>query len=245
MLKLRRRPASPPPVVSPGVNTRVSLLVEGVRYGGRVDDVERGTLVIAAPDIQLATERPVMLEWRDAGGVWVMPAEVVELAPATRSRRSRCAPPARPSASRLRPAADGPVRLSGRIVESPRLPRGTRVPVTTANVDGGELVLWTILPLERGDVLDIVANTGGDRLVQARVRVTNSAPQSGSWLARVACRPAEAPTRRPPRSSAPFAPGSRARRSRLPEPGPYGLVAGGSRTSAPAAACGCVPSLTG
>ena len=80
MLKLRRRPASPPPVVSPGVNTRVSLLVEGIRYGGRVDDAERGTLVIAAPDIQLATERPVMLEWRDAGGVWVMPAEVVELA---------------------------------------------------------------------------------------------------------------------------------------------------------------------
>ncbi len=66
------------------------------------------------------------------------------------------------------------------------------MPVTTANVDGGELVLWTILPLERGDVLDIVANTGGDRLVQARVRVTSSAPQSGSWLARVACRPAAA-----------------------------------------------------
>ena len=71
-------PRRPPPVVSPGVNTRVSIVVEGVRYGGRVDDVERGSLVIAAPDIQLAAERPVMLEWRDAGGVWVMPAEVVE-----------------------------------------------------------------------------------------------------------------------------------------------------------------------
>ena len=40
MLKLRRRLASTPPVVSPGVNTRVSIVVEGVRYGGRVDDVE-------------------------------------------------------------------------------------------------------------------------------------------------------------------------------------------------------------
>jgi hypothetical protein len=190
MMKLRRRPSSSPPVVSPGVNTRVTLLVEGVRYGGRVDDVERGSLVIAAPDIQLAAERPVMLEWRDAGGVWVMPAEVVS---------SRLHP--FPTTS-LRPAGasecvahagggDGPVRLSGRIVESPRLPHGTRVPVTTANVDNGELVLWTILPLERGDVLDIVANTGSERLVQARVRVTNSAPQSGSWLARVTCRPAE------------------------------------------------------
>jgi hypothetical protein len=63
------------------------------------------------------------------------------------------------------------------------------VPVTSANVDGSDLVLWTILPLERGDVVDIVANTGGDRLVKARVRVSHSAPQSGSWLARVACRP--------------------------------------------------------
>ena len=63
------------------------------------------------------------------------------------------------------------------------------MPVTNASVDGSELVLWTILPLERGDILDIVANTGGDRLVNARVRVSHSAPQSGSWLARVACRP--------------------------------------------------------
>jgi hypothetical protein len=188
MLKLRRRLASTPPVVSPGVNTRVSIVVEGVRYGGRVDDVERGSLVIAAPDIQLAAERPVMLEWRDAGGVWIMPAEVVESRlypfPTTSLRpagASECVAPAAGS--------DSPVRLSGRIVESPRLPSGTRVPVTSANVDGSELVLWTILPLERGDVLDIVANTGSDRLVKARVRVSHSSPQSGSWLARVACRP--------------------------------------------------------
>jgi hypothetical protein len=190
MMKLRRRLAAPPPVVSPGVNTRVAIVVEGVRYGGRVDDVERGALVIAAPDIQLATERPVMLEWRDAGGIWVMPAEVVESRlhpfPTTSLRPSGASECVAPTSG-----SDGPVRLSGRIVESPRLPRGTRVPVTSANVDGSELVLWTILPLERGDVVDIVANTGGDRLVQARVRVSHSAGQSGSWLARVACRPDE------------------------------------------------------
>jgi hypothetical protein len=183
MLKLRRRSAAPPPVVSPGVNTRVSIVVEGVRYGGRVDDVERGSL-------QLATERPVMLEWRDAGGVWVMPAEVVESRihpfPTTSLRPSGASECVSPASGN-----DSPVRLSGRIVESPRLPRGTRVPVTSANVDGAELVLWTILPLERGDVVDIVANTGGDRLVSARVRVSHAAPQSGSWLARVACRPDE------------------------------------------------------
>jgi hypothetical protein len=190
MLKLRRRLASPPPVISPGVNTRVSIVVEGVRYGGRVDDVERGSLVIAAPDIQLAAERPVMLEWRDAGGVWMMPAEVVESRmhpfPTTSLRPSGASECVSPVGS-----GDGPVRLSGRIVDSPRLPRGTRVPITSANVDGSELVLWTILPLERGDIVDIVANTGGDRLVKARVRVSHSAPQSGSWLARVACRPVE------------------------------------------------------
>jgi hypothetical protein len=169
----------------------VTIVVEGVRYGGRVDDMDRGSLVIAAPDVQLAAQRPVMLEWRDAAGVWVMPAEVVASRihpfPTTSLRPSGASECVSADAH-----GDSPVRLSGRIVESPRLPRGTRVPVTTANVDGGELVLWTILPLERGDVLDIVANTGGDRLVQARVRVTSSAPQSGSWLARVACRPAEA-----------------------------------------------------
>jgi hypothetical protein len=190
MMKLRRRLSSPPPVVSPGVNTRVSIVVEGVRYGGRVDDVERGSLVIAAPDIQLAAERPVMLEWRDAGGVWIMPAEVVESRlhpfPTTSLRPSGASECVSPVAS-----GDSPVRLSGRIVESPRLPRGTRVPVTSANVDGSELVLWTILPLERGDIVDIVANTGNDRLVKARVRVSHSSPQSGSWLARVACRPVE------------------------------------------------------
>jgi hypothetical protein len=188
MLKLRRRSAAPPPVVSPGVNTRVSIVVEGVRYGGRVDDVERGSLVIAAPDIQLAAERPVMLEWRDAGGVWIMPAEVVESRlhpfPTTSLRPSGASECVSTVA-----AGDSPVRLSGRIVESPRLPRGTRVPVTSANVDGAELVLWTILPLERGDIVDIVANTGDDRLVKARVRVSHSSPQSGTWLARVACRP--------------------------------------------------------
>ena len=189
-MKLRRRLAAPPPVVSPGVNTRVSILVEGVRYGGRVDDVERGSLVIAAPDIQLATERPVMLEWRDAGGVWIMPAEVVGSRlhpfPTTSLRSSGASECVSPVAG-----GDGPVRLTGRIVESPRLPRGTRVPVTSSNVDGADLVLWTILPLERGDVVDIVANTGGDQLVKARVRVSHAAPQSGSWLARVACRPDE------------------------------------------------------
>jgi hypothetical protein len=168
----------------------VTIVVEGVRYGGRVDDMDRGSLVIAAPDVQLAAQRPVMLEWRDAAGVWVMPAEVVASRihpfPTTSLRPSGASECVSADAH-----GDSPVRLSGRIVESPRLPRGTRVPVTTANVDGGELVLWTILPLERGDVLDIVASTGGARLEQARVRVTHSAPQSGSWLARVACRPAE------------------------------------------------------
>jgi hypothetical protein len=189
-MKLRRRPSSPPPVVAPGVNSRVSIVVEGVRYGGRVDDVESGALVIAAPDVQLAAERPVMLEWRDPAGVWVMPATVVcsrlHPFPTTSLRPTGASECVRADAN-----ADSPVRLSGRIVESPRLPRGTRVPVTTANVDGGDLVLWTILPLERGDVLDIVASTGGSSLQQARLRVTNASPQSGSWLARVACRPAE------------------------------------------------------
>ena len=245
MLKLRRRPASPPPVVSPGVNTRVSLLVEGVRYGGRVDDVERGALVIAAPDIQLAAERPVMLEWRDAGGVWVMPAEVVELAPAPVPDDLAAARPAPSECVSPAAAADGPVRLSGRIVESPRLPRGTRVPVTTANVDGG-----------RARAVDDPAARARRRARHRREhrrRSPRSGPRprdalgaaigllarAGRLPARRGCRSVGRRARRRRARS-----GRDARRSHPPELGPTGLAAG-SPTSASGGSCGCVPSLTG
>ena len=88
--------------------------------------------------------------------------------------------------------ADSPVRLSGRIVDSPRLPRGTRVPVTTANVDGGELVLWTILPLERGDLIDVVASTGSSSHGAACAAVDTS-NTSTSHRTRRACHGATLP----------------------------------------------------
>src|SRR3954451_10603151 len=73
MWRLRRAPVAPPPIVAPPVNTRVTLLVDGARYGGRVDDVEDGALVVAAPDASLAPERPLIVEWRDSAGVWQLP----------------------------------------------------------------------------------------------------------------------------------------------------------------------------
>src|SRR5262249_28732372 len=50
MLRLRRGTTAPPPIVAPPVHTRVTVLVDGARYGGRVDDIVDGALVIAAPD---------------------------------------------------------------------------------------------------------------------------------------------------------------------------------------------------
>ena len=194
--------------------------------------------MIAAPDIQLATERPVMLEWRDAGGVWVMPAEVVESRlypfPTTSLRPAGASECVSPPASATAPSAS-PAASSSRPAFRAAPACRSRARTSTA----GELVLWTILPLERGDVLDIVANTGGDRLEQARVRVTHSAPQSGSWLARVACRPVEEARSvgrraRRRRSRPGRTPGARARLSH------YGPGAARSRTSAratSAAAC--------
>jgi hypothetical protein len=190
MLRLRRGTTAPPPIVAPPVHTRVTLLVDGARYGGRVDDIVDGALVIAAPDASLSLERPVLVEWNDGAGVWQMPGEVAAARqypfPTTSVK------PTGASECVATPPAETPgISVAAKVVSSSRLPVGTRVPVTTLNLRGNRLALWTILPLERGDVVDIVANTGGDRLVKARVRVSHSAPQSGSWLARVACRPDE------------------------------------------------------
>ena len=100
-------PSSPdrdtPPIVAPPVNARVALLVDGARYGGRVDDITEGGLVVAAPDISLPLDRPVLVEWRDAAGLWQLPGEVTDSRlypfPTTTVR-----PPALRSASRRPPA---------------------------------------------------------------------------------------------------------------------------------------------
>ena len=114
------------------MNTRVAVLVDGARYGGRVDDVVDGALVVAAPDLSLSVERPVIVEWRDAAGTWQLPGEVSAQRlypfPTTSVR------PTGPSECIAAPAVDAGLRVAARVIDSGRLPEGTRVPVTTLNL---------------------------------------------------------------------------------------------------------------
>src|SRR3954451_20638880 len=126
MLRLRRTPVAPPAIVAPPVNTRVAVLVDGARYGGRVDVVVDGALVVAAPDLNLSVERRVIVEWRDTAGTWQLPCEVSAQRlypfPTTSVR-----PPA-PSESSAAPAAAAGLRVAARVLASGPLPEGTRVP---------------------------------------------------------------------------------------------------------------------
>src|SRR5262249_58151715 len=76
------------------------------------------------------------------------------------------------------------ISVAAKVLSSGRLPEGTRVPVTTLNLRGNRLALWTILPLERGDRLECVARLADSRLVRVRCTVQAAASQSGTWLVR-------------------------------------------------------------
>ena len=78
-MKLRsRKPQPAPPLTVPRINSRVALLTDGARYTARLDDIEPGHLVVAAPDVHMTPERPVLVEWRDPTGVWQLPTAVTE-----------------------------------------------------------------------------------------------------------------------------------------------------------------------
>jgi len=188
MLRLRRGTTAPPPIVAPPVHTRVTLLVDGARYGGRVDDIVDGALVIAAPDASLSLERPVLVEWNDGAGVWQLPGEVAA------SRQypfptTSIKPTGASECVATPPAGTPGISVAAKVVSSGRLPVGTRVPVTTLNLRGNRLALWTILPLERGDRLECVARLADSRLVRVRCTVEGAASQSGTWLVRAECSP--------------------------------------------------------
>jgi hypothetical protein len=184
--RAQQRPA--PPLTIPRVNTRVAILTDGARYEGRLDDIEPGHLVVAAPDALMTPERPVLLEWQDAGGIWQMPClvsesrqkpfPVVSLRP---SGRSECI-----SESNV-DAPGGAMRVSARAVEAARIPAGTRVPVTSLQLAGDRIAFWTILPLEAGDHVELMARTAGGAVLRAGLVVAQVNGTSGSWLARIDC----------------------------------------------------------
>lgn len=188
MLRLLSRRASAPPIAIPQINSRVSILADGARYGGRVDDLHDGCIVVAAPDAELVPDRPVILEWRDAAGVWQMPAEV-------RAQQVRPFP-----TTSLRPigvsecisegqvdSPTGGLRFSARVVESARIPGGTRIPVSTVQIAGDRIAFWTILPLGPGDHVELVARTPTGELIRAGLVVGELQAGTGTWLGRADC----------------------------------------------------------
>lgn len=182
---LQRRPA--PPIVTPSVNMRVFLLVDGARYGGRVDDVVDGALVVAAPDASLTAERPVQLEWRDGGGVWRMPGEV--LASRSHPWPTTSVRPSGPSEciAETQVGDVGDLRVTARIVRSQRFPVGTRIPVTSVQLVGDRIAFWTILPVGPGDHVDLMLRTTDGDVLHAGLVVARLHAQPGSWLGRADC----------------------------------------------------------
>jgi len=62
--------------------------------------------------------------------------------------------------------------------------RGGRVRIT---LRGDRIALWTILPVEKGDVLDCMASLSDSRLVRARLVVASVDAQQGTWLVCAEC----------------------------------------------------------
>jgi hypothetical protein len=184
--RAQQRPA--PPLTIPRLNTRVALLTDGARYTGRLDDFEPGHLIVAVPDGLFSPERPLLLEWRDAAGTWQMPCivsdsreepfPVVALRP---TGASECISEAQVSA----PAGD--MRVTARAVETDRIPTGTRIPVTSLQLAGDRIALWTILPLAVGDHVEIMARTPEGETLRTGLVVAQVNRSGGSWLARVDC----------------------------------------------------------
>jgi hypothetical protein len=184
---LSRRPA-PPPLVVPQVNAKVAVLADGARYGGRVDDIRNGCLVVAAPDAHLARERPVLVEWRDEAGVWRLPGMVRESLdepfPTTWIRptgHSECISEGQVD------SPSGGLRVSARLVASNRLPVGTRIPISTVQLAGDRLAFWTIVPLGPGDHVELSMRTARGEVVRAGLVVAEVHSQPGSFLGRVDC----------------------------------------------------------
>jgi hypothetical protein len=192
MIRFRpKRPReTPPPLHVPRINSRVVLLADGARYTARLDDIEPGHLVVAAPDALMAPERPLLLEWRDQAGLWQLPCLVTE----TRERpftvialrptgASECVSEAQVV------AADGAggVRVAARVTEAGHLPIGTRIPVTSLQLAGDRIAFWTIVPLAPGDHVELTARTPDGEslrmgLVAAQIHVANE-----GYLQRIDC----------------------------------------------------------
>ena len=82
---------------------------------------------------------------------------------------------------------NGSMRISARVVASSRPAVGARVPLTTVSMRGDKIMLWTIIPVERGDRLDCISSLSDGRLVRARCTVQSVRSRPGTWLVHAEC----------------------------------------------------------
>ncbi len=190
MMRLRARKSAPlaPPLTVPRINSRVALLADGARYTARLDDIEPGVLVIAAPDVLMTPERPVLLEWRDPSGVWQLPTVVTEM----RDDPFDCVvlrpigPSECISESQIS-APGGGMRVTARAIETSVFPQGARIPVTSLQLVGDRIAFWTTMPLRTGDHVELMARTADGATLQAGLVVASVHTTDGSWLSRMDC----------------------------------------------------------
>jgi hypothetical protein len=187
-------PTAAPPLHVPRINSRVALLADGARITGRLDDIEPGVLVVAAPDLLMTPERPVLVEWRDDAGIWQLPCVVADARdePFTAVTLRPVGASTCISESQVE-APGGGLRVSARALQSSRVPAGTRVPVTSLQLAGDRIAFWTILPLVPGDHVELVARTADGDAMRVGLVVAQRHAGAGSWLGRVDC-DAESPS---------------------------------------------------
>ena len=129
--------------------------------------------MVAAPDVRMTPERPVLLEWRDPTGVWQLPAAVTETREAPFDTIVlRPTGPAECISESQVASPGGGMRVTARAVETAVFPHGARIPVTSLQLAGDRIAFWTIMPLQPGDHVELMART--------RRRHARCAPAS-SW----------------------------------------------------------------
>ena len=194
MMKLRsRKPQPAPPLTVPRINSRVALLTDGARYTARLDDIEPGHLVVAAPDVHMTPERPVLVEWRDLTGVWQLPTAVTETREAPFDTIVlRPTGPAECISESQVASPGGGMRVTARAVETAVFPHGAGSRSRRCSWPATGSRSGRSCPLQPGDHVELMAahrrgNTLRAGLVVAQVHT------EGSWLSRMDC-DAENPT---------------------------------------------------
>lgn len=187
--------------------------------------------MVAAPHVHMTPERPVLVEWRDPTGVWQLPTVVTETRAASFDTIVlRPTGPAECISESQVASPGGGMRVTARAVQTSVFPSGARIPVTSLQLAGDRIAFWTIMPLQPGDHVELMARTADGTTLRAELVFARVLSTEGSWLSRIDC-DAENPRRPPSRGSS--RPCSRLPNDRRTQSGPAARAAGPGQGSVP------------